>query len=184
LALSGSVRPFHALEHRCRQLDHPDSVALFGSHANRNAASLGEWIGNNFKILAVKANALADTVPERGVSAKRTAASAALASQFLASGDLSTVGLIGCGPINFEVFRFLNVLHPNIKTLFLFDLDRSRAREFSERCQHAYPELTTILSTGASEPLSASGLIPFATTARTPYIAPASLRPGSCVLHL
>jgi len=61
---SGSPPRSHALKHRRRQVQHPDSIALIGSHANRNAARLGKRIGNQFKFLAVKANALADSVPE------------------------------------------------------------------------------------------------------------------------
>src|SRR5205085_9734752 len=41
------------------------------------------------------------------VSAKRTAASAALAAQLLHEGTPTTIGLLGCGAINFETLRFL-----------------------------------------------------------------------------
>jgi hypothetical protein len=59
-----SAPPLHALKHGCWELDHPNSVSLFGSHANRNAARIGKRIGNHFKFLSVQANALADAVSE------------------------------------------------------------------------------------------------------------------------
>lgn len=56
--------PLHALKYRCGQLDNSGYVALFGFHANSNAARRGERIRDHFKFLAVKAYALTDSVPE------------------------------------------------------------------------------------------------------------------------
>src|SRR5438034_1879755 len=50
------------------------------------------------------------------ISAKRTAASAALAAQCLLEGNkVSRVGMIGCGLINFEIARFLLAVFPEAK---------------------------------------------------------------------
>src|SRR5262249_37794598 len=49
------------------------------------------------------------------ISAKRTAASAALAAQWLHGGKkVNCVAMVGCGPINFEISRFLLAVFPEI----------------------------------------------------------------------
>src|SRR5215213_6765438 len=56
------------------------------------------------------------------ISAKRTAASAALAAKYLQGQQRAEcAGMIGCGPINFEIARFLLAACPEIKTFCLFD---------------------------------------------------------------
>lgn len=73
------------------------------------------------------------------ISAKRTAASAALAVQYMHRGrQASRVGLIGCGLINFEIARFLLAVFPQVEQLIVFDLDRSRADSFREMCQRVF----------------------------------------------
>src|SRR5438874_9347211 len=75
-------------------------------------------------------------------SAKRTAASAALAADCLLSGKkVGRVGLIGCGLVNFEIARFLLAVFPEAKTLVLFDKDNSRAKQFAEKCQKTFGQV-------------------------------------------
>src|SRR4051812_44773211 len=68
------------------------------------------------------------------ISAKRTAASAALAAQCLVTGGkVGRVGMIGCGLINFEIARFLRAVFPEVETLVLFDKDIARAKQFANK---------------------------------------------------
>src|SRR5499427_5772312 len=68
------------------------------------------------------------------ISAKRTAASAALAAQCLLGGrKVGRVGLIGCGSINFEIARFLLAVFPEMETLVLFDQNEARAEQFASK---------------------------------------------------
>src|SRR5215469_761398 len=76
------------------------------------------------------------------ISAKRTAASAALAAQCLLSGKkVGRVGMIGCGLINFEIARFLLAALPKVKTFVLFDKDESRAKQFEEKCKSSFDQV-------------------------------------------
>ena len=102
------------------------------------------------------------------VSAKRTAASAALAASQLTAQAPRTVGIIGCGPINREVTRFLQAVWPELQKFYVFDVDAERAKQFSEKCgqlnveAEVVPELTTVLREAE--------LISFATTAGGPHV--------------
>jgi 2,3-diaminopropionate biosynthesis protein SbnB len=120
------------------------------------------------------------------ISAKRTAASAALAAQWLHAGKkINRVGLVGCGPINFEIFRFLLAVFPEIKHLVLHDLDLARAEQFKRKCQEMFGVLEVEIAKEAPAALECSSLISLATTASTPHIEDLSeVSPGSTILHI
>ena len=93
------------------------------------------------------------------------------------------VGIIGCGPINFEVTRFLLTVWPELRSFYVFDVDAERAEQFREKCRQlnveaeVVPELTTVLREAE--------LISFATTAGTPHVFSLSqCAPGSTILHV
>jgi len=118
------------------------------------------------------------------VSARRTAASAALASAIL-PGEAAETGaaLIGCGLINAEVLRFLTVVHPRLRKVTVFDLDAGRAAAFARRCE-AELGVTARLAAHADEALAAHPLAAIATTASVPYLDLDACAPGSLVLHV
>jgi 2,3-diaminopropionate biosynthesis protein SbnB len=117
------------------------------------------------------------------VSAKRTAASAALAAWYLTARQPRAVGIIGCGPINFEVTRFLLAVWPELRRFYVFDVDGERAEQFRQKCRQlnveveVVPELTTALREAE--------VVSFATTAGTPHVFSLSACiPGSTILHV
>ncbi len=117
------------------------------------------------------------------VSAKRTAASAALAALHLAAQEPRVVGIIGCGPINFEVTRFLLAMWPALKRFYVFDVDVERARQFKQKCKQLNVEAEVVpdLTTAMRE----AEVISFATTAGTPHVfAVSECIPGSTILHV
>jgi N-[(2S)-2-amino-2-carboxyethyl]-L-glutamate dehydrogenase len=129
------------------------------------------------------------------ISAKRTAASAAIAAQTIAAQDLrgkqtlTTLGLIGTGLINFETVRFLLATCPEIETLLIYDLSRERAEQFQHKCQ----QLSNIKSEGleivivedSNTIFQNASIISFATTATKPHIFDISTcRPGTIILHI
>jgi ornithine cyclodeaminase len=119
------------------------------------------------------------------ISARRTAASAALAARHLQSGKRSEVlGLIGCGLINFEIVRFMLAALPEIRKLLIFDLSPVRASEFKQKCE-AFDGLEVQIAGELERLMESSPLISIATTAAQPHIFDLSrCAPGSTVLHI
>jgi len=120
------------------------------------------------------------------ISAKRTAASAALAAHAL-HGDhhVRSVGIVGCGLINFEIQRFLLSVFPSIKTLYLYDLSPERAEQFKQTCEETFKGVTAEVVADLQALFRTSSLISIATTAIHPYISDISgIAPGSTILHV
>jgi ornithine cyclodeaminase len=120
------------------------------------------------------------------ISAKRTAASAALAAQWLhVDRGTNRVGLVGCGLINFEIVRFLLAVLPEIKHLVIYDLDIARAEQFRRKCQEMFGVLEVEIAKDLKATLKRSSIISFATTANVPHINDISeFSPGSTILHI
>jgi ornithine cyclodeaminase len=120
------------------------------------------------------------------ISAKRTAASAALAARCLMSGqEVGRVGMIGCGLINFEIARFLLAVFPELETFFLFDKDKARAKQFANKCRSTFEEVEAEIATDVKAVLHDSTLISMATTAVTPHLSELhECPPGSAILHI
>ena len=120
------------------------------------------------------------------ISAKRTAASAALAALHLhRSEGKSRLGIIGCGVINLEVVRFVATLLPEIGNLSIYDLDEERVEQFRKKCLTINKELEIEVASNAAAILRESSLTSIATTALTPHISDLSLCPAaSTILHI
>src|SRR5262245_2704325 len=120
------------------------------------------------------------------ISAKRTAASAALAARTLhPDGNVESVGVIGCGRINLEIQRFLLSQFPSIQRLHLYDLMPGRAEQFARTCREQFPSVAVEAAPDVTSVLRAASLIALATTAARPHIGDVSgLAPGSTILHV
>ena len=106
------------------------------------------------------------------ISAKRTAASAALAALSLHHDPNETrAGLIGCGSINFEILRFLKAVFPNLAELVLYDLDAERSRQFANRCETEFGFTGIGFAADANELFRSCSLVSLATTASQPHLA-------------
>jgi N-[(2S)-2-amino-2-carboxyethyl]-L-glutamate dehydrogenase len=120
------------------------------------------------------------------ISAKRTAASAAIGAEQL-KGDrkLTTLGLIGTGLINFEIVRFLLNTCPEIETIYIYDLSLERAEQFKGKCHQLADRLKIEIATDASTIYQKSSVISFATTATKPHVTDLSqCQPGTIILHI
>jgi 2,3-diaminopropionate biosynthesis protein SbnB len=120
------------------------------------------------------------------ISARRTAASAALAAKLLTGGAVpQTFGFVGCGPINFEVSRFLSAVWPQTRRAVLLDLLPVRAEQFQERLGRLRPEISCRIGSRLDDVLAEATVVSFATTAIEPYIE--SLPPcasGTVILNI
>src|SRR5947208_5131896 len=118
------------------------------------------------------------------ISAKRTAASAALAAQCLLNGSKAgRVGMIGCGLINFEIARFLLAVFPEAETFVLFDKDEARAKQFANK--KIFDGGGVEIAKDVKAVLRNCPLISIATTALTPHIGELRECPrGSAILHI
>lgn len=119
------------------------------------------------------------------ISAKRTAASAAIAAKYLRSEQsLATVGLIGTGLINFETVRFLLATRPEIETLLIYDLSQERAEQFKQKCQQLSEQLKIEIVKYPNAVFQNAAVIALATTATKPHIFDISAcHSDSIILH-
>jgi 2,3-diaminopropionate biosynthesis protein SbnB len=105
------------------------------------------------------------------ISAKRTAASAALAAQCLhQEEDTKSLGVIGCGPINYEIARFLLAVYPKLVRFIVFDLNPARANHFKNKCQHLSHNIEVYQAPNIETVIRLAPLVSFATNAPTPYV--------------
>jgi len=120
------------------------------------------------------------------ISAKRTAASAALAAQCLQSDSKPTLaGIIGCGLINFEICRFLLAVIPDIRTLIIYDKEEARAELFKAKLLDSFPGVLAEVAKNIETVLGNSSLVSIATTAISPHIFDLSAcQSGSTILHI
>jgi 2,3-diaminopropionate biosynthesis protein SbnB len=118
------------------------------------------------------------------ISARRTAASAALAADLLTRHHRPDgLSLIGCGLINAQVLRFVAGAVP-LPSLAVFDLDEARAEAFAEKASRLLPDTPVAVVPTAEKALAAHRLTSLATTAATPHLSLASCPPDAVVLHL
>ena len=120
------------------------------------------------------------------ISAKRTAASAALAARTLhAGGAPAGVGLIGCGPINYQISRFLLAVWPDVQSFKIFDLSPSRADQFSKELAKLQPGARVEIAGSLESVLRECTVISIATTAAKPHISDLSIcPPNTTILHI
>jgi ornithine cyclodeaminase len=119
------------------------------------------------------------------ISARRTAASAALAAQLLRKGrETGCAGLIGTGVINFETARFLAKAIPGLGRFAVHDLDRERAESFAGRLRELLGSTAVDVVDDPRELFRTCPLVAFATTAVKPHVSDLSdCLPGATILH-
>jgi 2,3-diaminopropionate biosynthesis protein SbnB len=120
------------------------------------------------------------------ISAKRTAASAALAAQYLHSDkEVERAGMIGTGLINHEIMRFLLAALPTLKNFVVYDLDPDRVEQFKVMCESEFEGITVNGAADISTVLRSASLVSFATTAGEPHVADLNdCEQGSTILHV
>lgn len=119
------------------------------------------------------------------ISALRTAASAALAAMVLRPKPPESVGVVGCGLINFETLRFLLAVSPGIRAIQLYDLKRERAEFFARKCAASSGSRAITIADSIPGLLERSDVTTFATTAVKPHLHDlGGAREDSLILHI
>ncbi len=190
----------------------PHSVFLrFPAGPGRRIIALPAYLGDGFEVAGVKwVSSFPDNIehgleraaavvvlnsPESGrpiaiiegsyISASRTAASAALAAGLLLGGSAAPrMGVIGCGPISFEVVRFMRATRRELADLVVHDIRHARAQHFAGLCRTHFPELSIEIVDSVSPALACS-LVCIATSAGTPHVNDLAPCPaGAVILHI
>lgn len=119
------------------------------------------------------------------ISARRTAASAALAARALRRDDGSgRAAIVGCGLIGFEIARFLLAACPDLRTFDLYDTNPERARLFGEKLREL-GDVEPVVAPDLDTLLGRCKLVALATTAVTPHVRDLSAcAPGTTILHI
>jgi ornithine cyclodeaminase len=119
------------------------------------------------------------------ISAKRTAASAALAAHVLSEQSHAAVTLIGCGPINLEIARFLVAVMPELGRFVLYDIDSMRAREQASKFRMLFPMIDISVVDDLQTALRGATLVSLATTAIEPHVMNLdACAAGATILHI
>lgn len=119
------------------------------------------------------------------VSAKRTAASAAVAARVLLRGAApATVGVLGCGTINFETLLFLLQVWPVVSRIEVCDVSATRAERFVTRCRRAFAGIRVDAVSDWRALVAEVELLSIATTAVAPYLDRLDGGALRTVLHL
>jgi 2,3-diaminopropionate biosynthesis protein SbnB len=212
LEILQKVRLAYQAHARCEtSLPHSTFLRFPANDANRVIA-LPAYLGDSFNIAGIKwissfpnnirqnknraSAVIILNTPETGrpraiiegsnISAKRTGASAALAAQQSHNhhGD-SCFGIVGAGPINFEVARFLLAARPELRSCSVFDLDPARARQFAEKFETEFSGCKAQTVVDLDEVLRSCSLVSVATNASRPHINDLSTCPtGATILHV
>lgn len=120
------------------------------------------------------------------ISAKRTAASAALAAKVFHNGRQDTnLGIIGTGLINFEILKSILASGRKLQAIIAFDIDIARAEQFRQKCMDMFEGLNVQIENNIDGVLKQCSLISFATTASRPYVTDLSACPeNTTILHV
>lgn len=118
------------------------------------------------------------------ISAKRTAAGAALAAKLLhTEADPTEVSLLGTGRINGEVLSFLRAVFPRLSKAYVYDSVPANAERFAG--ENSAPDLALRVLERPEHALRAARLVSIATTAPAPHLEDdGTWGEGSTVLHL
>jgi len=199
--------------HAAQQSSLPHSLFLrFPDEMRNRIIALPAYLGGDFEVAGMKwVASFPDNIakgldrasavvvlnsPETGrpyafiegssISAKRTAASAALAARALKNGHgVTAAALVGCGLINFEIARFLLNTCPGIKKFTLYDVAPERAQQLKEKCSQTLEGVEVEIAPDVRTALGSAPLISLATTAITPHISDLSACvPDATVLHV
>jgi alanine dehydrogenase len=113
------------------------------------------------------------------ITTKRTAAATAVAARYLARSESSVATICGCGEQGRIQLVALRHVLP-LRRVFAWDRDAEVAQSYARRMAADLDiDVEAVTSLGAAT--SASDVVATCTTATTPYLGPAEVRPGTFI---
>ncbi len=120
------------------------------------------------------------------ISGCRTAASAALAATKLRGAIAARqLGLLGCGPINFETLRFLLSVRPEVEEIWILDVVAEVAERFADKARRMSGGRAVRIAGSTGELFRQSDIASVATNRTAPFLdTAADFRTGAVILHI
>jgi ornithine cyclodeaminase/alanine dehydrogenase-like protein (mu-crystallin family) len=118
------------------------------------------------------------------LSAVRTAGYSVLSIEQLGPALWDSVTIIGCGTQAEAHVDLLVSSFPGFRDLYVFDLDRERAEQFTEKVTGKYPVLRVGIAGTARDAVRSAPVVITVTTSSAAYIPAAWIEPGSFVAHV
>jgi ornithine cyclodeaminase len=118
------------------------------------------------------------------LSALRTAAYTLLSLEYLGPRAAESASILGCGALARGHLRLLERYQPGISTVYVYDIDASRAGALADWAERHLAGRTVVPCATAREVVAASTVLITLTTSQHPYIEPGWFRPGSFVAHV
>ena len=115
------------------------------------------------------------------ITAMRTSAAAGVAAKYYASKNSKVACLVGAGVIGRTMVMAIMEAVPSIETIYLCDLDVSKAEGIAKEYEGKY----NVIPTGDTEMAAkAADLIVTETTSRTPFLKEAWVKPNATVIQM
>ncbi len=117
------------------------------------------------------------------ITAMRTAAVAGLFAKYTAPKNTETVTIVGAGVIGRTLIMAISEALPQIKKIFLADIDLPKAEKLAAEYKGVYP--AEIVPTADSKAAAAaSQIVVTATTSRRPFIDKSWMLPGISIINM
>ena len=117
------------------------------------------------------------------ITAMRTSAVAGVFAKYTAPSNTQTVTLVGAGVIGRTMVMAICEALPQVKTIYLSDLDLSKAEKLAAEYKETYPQ-QIIPTADAKAAALQSQVIVTETTARQPFLDQSWIRPGVTVINM
>lgn len=120
------------------------------------------------------------------ISCERTAAGAALGARLLhRKHSIASLGVVGCGPINAAIVRYIVADAKPVGEIVVFDLSTERAASFVDEIAGFAAGIAIRIAASVDDVLRGSDVVSFATSAVTPTVDDLSICPeGATILHI
>lgn len=118
------------------------------------------------------------------ISSMRTAAVTVVAARYLAKPNFQRIACLGCGVIAKHQIRSLIEQFPNIKKIYLYDLNNQASEKLFNELKNMFPSIKVTIEKTAQSVVNQAEVIVTCTTADKPYIKFEWLQKGTFVSNV